>query len=96
MKRASAPTRSRSRSPRSRSCPPPPSAKEIVKAEVCGAGGLRDRRAAPGVMDLVDVGPPTDPPKQAAPFFTATTCRRASTTASTRRLDDRVRSRATG
>lgn len=46
------------------------SAKEVVKAQVCGAGDCVDvsRTLA---MDLMDGGPPTDPPKEAAPFFTA-------------------------
>jgi hypothetical protein len=46
------------------------SAKEVVKAQVCGAGECVDvsRTLA---MDLMDGGPPTNPPKEAAPFFTA-------------------------
>jgi len=46
------------------------SAKEVVKAQVCGAGDCVDvsRTLA---MDLMDGGPPTNPPKEAAPFFTA-------------------------
>jgi hypothetical protein len=45
-------------------------AKEIVKAEVCGATGCREVTGSV-VMDLPDYGPPTDPPKEAAPFYTA-------------------------
>jgi hypothetical protein len=45
-------------------------AKEIVKAEVCGAAGCREVTGSV-VMDLPDFGPPTDPPKEAAPFYTA-------------------------
>ena len=46
------------------------SAKEVVKAQVCGADGcVRVSNAL--AMDLMDGGPPTDPPKEAAPFFTA-------------------------
>lgn len=48
------------------------SSKEIVKAEVCGAGDCATIRGA-GVADLGDFGPPTDPPPQAAPFFTGKT-----------------------
>jgi hypothetical protein len=46
------------------------SAKEVVKAQVCGAGGCVSVSHALA-MDLMDGGPPTDPPKEAAPFFTA-------------------------
>lgn len=46
------------------------SAKEVVKAQVCGAGGCVSVSHAIA-MDLMDGGPPTDPPKEAAPFFTA-------------------------
>jgi hypothetical protein len=46
------------------------SAKEVVKAQVCGAGGCVSVGHAIA-MDLMDGGPPTDPPKEAAPFFTA-------------------------
>jgi hypothetical protein len=46
------------------------SAKEVVKAQVCGAGGCVSV-SHPIAMDLMDGGPPTDPPKEAAPFFTA-------------------------
>jgi hypothetical protein len=46
------------------------SAKEIVKAQVCGADDCVT--VGPAVaMELAEGGPPTDPPKQAAPFFTA-------------------------
>jgi hypothetical protein len=46
------------------------SAKEIVKAHVCGADGcVTVGRAI--AMDLADGGPPSDPPKAAAPFYTA-------------------------
>jgi hypothetical protein len=44
------------------------SAKEVVKAQVCGADGCRTVGQAIA-MDLMDGGPPTDPPKAAAPFF---------------------------
>jgi hypothetical protein len=46
------------------------SAKEIVRAQVCGA----DDCATVGraiAMDLAEGGPPTDPPKEAAPFYNA-------------------------
>ena len=46
------------------------SAKEVVKAQVCGSGKCVDVSRAIA-MDLMDGGPPTDPPKEAAPFFTA-------------------------
>jgi hypothetical protein len=46
------------------------SAKEVVKAQLCGAGGCVSVSHAIA-MDLMDGGPPTDPPKEAAPFFTA-------------------------
>jgi hypothetical protein len=46
------------------------SAKEVVKAQVCGADGCRTVSQAVA-MDLMDGGPPTNPPKEAAPFFTA-------------------------
>jgi hypothetical protein len=46
------------------------SAKEVVKAQVCGADGCRTVGHAIA-MDLMDGGPPTDPPREAAPFFTA-------------------------
>ena len=46
------------------------SAKEVVKAQVCGADGCRTVSNAVA-MDLMDGGPPTNPPKEAAPFFTA-------------------------
>src|SRR3954467_6007740 len=46
------------------------SAKEIVKAQICGADDCVT--VGPAVaMELAEAGPPTDPPKQAAPFFTA-------------------------
>jgi hypothetical protein len=45
-------------------------AKEVVKAQVCGAGACVSVSHAVA-MDLMDGGPPTDPPKEAAPFFTA-------------------------
>src|SRR3954465_3465374 len=46
------------------------SAKEIVKAQVCGADDCVT--VGPAVaMDLANGGPPTDPPKEAAPFYTA-------------------------
>jgi hypothetical protein len=46
------------------------SAKEIVKAEVCGADGCVS--VGPTVaMDLADGSLPIDPPKEAAPFYTA-------------------------
>lgn len=46
------------------------SAKEIVKAKVCGADDcVTVGRAI--AMDIADSGPPTDPPKAAAPFYTA-------------------------
>jgi hypothetical protein len=46
------------------------SAKEVVKAQVCGAGHCVDVSRAIA-MDLMDGGPPSNPPKEAAPFFTA-------------------------
>jgi hypothetical protein len=46
------------------------SAKRIVRAEVCGADDCTTVRGA-ALMDLADGGPPTDPPRAAAPFFTA-------------------------
>jgi hypothetical protein len=46
------------------------SAKQIVRADVCGAGGCVTLHGAV-LMDLADYGPPTDPPREAAPFFTA-------------------------
>jgi hypothetical protein len=46
------------------------SAKEVVKAQVCGAGDCVDVSRAIA-MDLMDGGPLADPPKEAAPFFTA-------------------------
>lgn len=46
------------------------SAKEVVKAQVCGAGKCVDVSRALA-MDLMDGGPPTNPPQEAAPFFTA-------------------------
>jgi hypothetical protein len=46
------------------------SAKEVVKAQVCGAGDCVDVSRAIAV-DLMDGGPPADPPKEAAPFLTA-------------------------
>jgi hypothetical protein len=45
-------------------------AKEVVKAQVCGADDCVSVGRAIA-MDLPDGGPPTDPPKQAAPFYTA-------------------------
>jgi hypothetical protein len=46
------------------------SAKEVVKAQVCGADGCVNVSNALA-MDLMDGGPPSNPPKEAAPFFTA-------------------------
>jgi hypothetical protein len=46
------------------------SAKEVVKAQVCGADGCRTVGRAIA-MDLMDGGPPADPPRAAAPFFVA-------------------------
>jgi hypothetical protein len=46
------------------------SAKEVVKAQVCGGDGCVSVSNALA-MDLMDGGPPTDAPKEAAPFYTA-------------------------
>jgi hypothetical protein len=46
------------------------SAKQIVRADVCGAEDCVTLHGAV-LMDLADYGPPTDPPREAAPFFTA-------------------------
>lgn len=46
------------------------SAKEVVKAQVCGADGCVAVSSAVA-MDLADYGPPSDPPKAAAAFYTA-------------------------
>jgi hypothetical protein len=46
------------------------SAKEIVKAEVCGADGCVAIGPS-AAMDFTDGGPVSDPPKTAAPFYTA-------------------------
>jgi hypothetical protein len=45
-------------------------AKEVVKAQVCGADACRAVTGS-AVMDLPDYGPPANPPKAAAPFYTA-------------------------
>src|SRR3954469_20936506 len=46
------------------------SAKRIVRAEVCGADACTTLRGA-AMMDIVDGGPPTSPPPEAAPFYEA-------------------------
>jgi hypothetical protein len=46
------------------------SAKEVVKAKVCGADGCVTVGPSAAV-NFTDGGPPTDPPKEAAPFYTA-------------------------
>jgi hypothetical protein len=46
------------------------SAKEVVKAQVCGADDCVSVGRAIA-MDLPDGGPPANPPKEAAPFYTA-------------------------
>jgi hypothetical protein len=46
------------------------SAKRIVRAEVCGADACTTLRGA-AMMDIVDGGPPTGPPREAAPFYEA-------------------------
>jgi hypothetical protein len=45
-------------------------AKEVVKAEVCGADDCVTLGPA-AAANLTDGGPPTDPPKAASPFYTA-------------------------
>src|SRR4051794_13991056 len=47
-----------------------PSAKRIVRAEVCGADACTTLRGA-AMMDIVDGGPPTSPPRGSAPFYEA-------------------------
>jgi hypothetical protein len=46
------------------------SAKEVVKAKVCGADGCVTVGPSAAV-NFTDGGPPTDPPTEAAPFYTA-------------------------
>jgi hypothetical protein len=46
------------------------SAKQIVGAQICGADGCTTVRGA-ALNILVNGGPPTDPPKGAAPFYEA-------------------------
>lgn len=48
----------------------PASAKRIVRAEVCGADACTTLGGA-AMMDIVDGGPPTSPPREAAPFYAA-------------------------
>jgi len=46
------------------------SGKQIVRADVCGAEDCVTLHGAV-LMALADYGPPTDPPTEASPFFTA-------------------------
>jgi hypothetical protein len=46
------------------------SAKRIVRAEVCGADACTTVHGA-AMMDIVDGGPPTSPPREPAPFYEA-------------------------